>query len=64
MAVKPVRQARWSFRMSAALARGLSPFENAPPLSRGLALRAARADLDALRRAESADVIVVIARAA
>jgi SAM-dependent methyltransferase len=64
MAVKPARQARWSFRMSAALARGLSPFENAPPLSRGLALQAARADLEALRRPEAADVIVVIARTA
>jgi 2-polyprenyl-3-methyl-5-hydroxy-6-metoxy-1,4-benzoquinol methylase len=63
VAVRPSRQARWSFRLSNALAQGLSPFENAPPLSRRLALRAALADLKALRRPEKADVVVVIARA-
>jgi SAM-dependent methyltransferase len=63
MAVRPSRQARWSFRLSAALAQGLSPFENAPPLSRRLAARAALADLKALRRPEKADVVVVIAQA-
>jgi 2-polyprenyl-3-methyl-5-hydroxy-6-metoxy-1,4-benzoquinol methylase len=63
VALKPSRQAQWSFRMSAALAQGLPPFENAPPLSRGLAVRAARADLEALRRPEAADVIVLIAQA-
>jgi 2-polyprenyl-3-methyl-5-hydroxy-6-metoxy-1,4-benzoquinol methylase len=63
VAVRPSRQARWSFRLSAALAQGRSPFESAPPLSRRLALRAALADLRALRRPEQADVVVVIARA-
>jgi SAM-dependent methyltransferase len=61
--VRPSRQASWSFRLSDALAHGLAPFENAPPLSRPLALRAVLADLQALRRQEKADVIVVIARA-
>jgi 2-polyprenyl-3-methyl-5-hydroxy-6-metoxy-1,4-benzoquinol methylase len=63
VSVRPSRQARWSFRLSEALARGLSPFENAPPLSRRLALRAALADLKALRHPEKADVVVVIAQA-
>jgi 2-polyprenyl-3-methyl-5-hydroxy-6-metoxy-1,4-benzoquinol methylase len=63
VSVRPSRQARWSFRLSDALAHGLSPFENAPPLSRRLALRAAVADLKALRRPEQADVVVVIAQA-
>jgi SAM-dependent methyltransferase len=62
--VRPSRQARWSFRLSAALARGLGPFDDPPRLSRRLALLAARADLKALRCAESADVFVIIARAA
>jgi len=62
VAVRPSRQARWSFRLSAALAQGRPPFENAPPLSRRLALRAALADLRALRSPERADVVVVIAR--
>jgi SAM-dependent methyltransferase len=62
--VRPLRQARWSFRLSDALARGLAPFDNPPPLSRRLALLAARADVQALRRAEKADVFVLIARAA
>jgi SAM-dependent methyltransferase len=63
VSVTPSRQAQWSFRLSEALAQGLSPFENAPPLSRRLALRAALADLKALRRPEKADVVVVIAQA-
>jgi SAM-dependent methyltransferase len=63
LAVRPSRQARWSFRLSAALAQGRPPFENAPALSRRLALRAALADLKALRRPERADVVVVIAQA-
>ena len=63
VSVRPSRQARWSFRLSEALAQGLSPFENAPPLSRRLSLRAALADLKALRRPEKADVVVVVARA-
>jgi SAM-dependent methyltransferase len=62
VSVRPSRQARWSFRLSAALAQGRSPFENAPPLSRRLALQAALADLRALRSPERADVVVVIAR--
>ncbi len=61
--VKPLRQARWSFRLSAALASGLSPFEYAPPLSRQAAARAVFADLEAQRRPEKADVMVTIARA-
>jgi SAM-dependent methyltransferase len=63
VSVRPSRQARWSFRLSEALAEGLSPFENAPPLSRRLALQAAFADLKALRHPEKADVVVVIAQA-
>jgi SAM-dependent methyltransferase len=63
VAIRPMRHASWSFRLSDALAHGLAPFENAPPLSRRLALRAVLADLQALRRPEKADVIVVIARA-
>jgi 2-polyprenyl-3-methyl-5-hydroxy-6-metoxy-1,4-benzoquinol methylase len=63
IAIRPSRQASWSFRLSDALARGLAPFENAPPLSRRLASRAVLADLEALRRPEKADVIVVIATA-
>ena len=62
VSVKPLRQARWSFRMSAALAAGLSPFEYAPPLSRRAVARALLVDLEALRRPEKADVIVVVAR--
>jgi SAM-dependent methyltransferase len=61
--VRPLRQARWSFRLSQALARGLPPFDNAPPLSGRLALLARLADLGALRHPETADVIVLIARA-
>jgi len=62
VSVRPSRQARWSFRLSEALAQGRPPFENAPPLSRRLALRAVLADLTALRRSERADVVVVIAQ--
>lgn len=62
VSVRPSRQAQWSFRLSSALARGLSPFEKAPPLPRRLAARAALANLRALRRPELADVLVVIAR--
>jgi 2-polyprenyl-3-methyl-5-hydroxy-6-metoxy-1,4-benzoquinol methylase len=62
VSVRPSRQAQWSFRLSAALARGLSPFENAPPLPGRLAARASLANLQALRRPEHADVMVVIAR--
>jgi SAM-dependent methyltransferase len=61
--VRPLRQARWSFRLSQALARGLAPFENAPPLSSRLALHARLTDMNALRQPERADVIVIIARA-
>jgi 2-polyprenyl-3-methyl-5-hydroxy-6-metoxy-1,4-benzoquinol methylase len=60
--VRPSRHAAWSFRLSHALACGLAPFENAPPLSRRLALRAALADLRARRDPKLADLIVVIAR--
>ncbi len=60
--VRPSRQARWSFRLSAALARELPPFQHAPPLPLRLRLYAALADLKALLRPESADVVVVIAR--
>jgi SAM-dependent methyltransferase len=62
VSVRPLRQAQWSFRLSAALAAGLSPFESAPPLPRRAAARALLADLEALRRPEKADVIVVVAR--
>ena len=62
VSVQPFRHARWSFRLSAALADGLSPFEYAPPLPRRAVAQALLADLEALRRPEKADVIVVIAR--
>lgn len=61
-AVRPSRQAVWSFRLSAAIARGLPPFRRPPPLSRRAALRARLADAKTLRRPELADVMVVIAR--
>jgi 2-polyprenyl-3-methyl-5-hydroxy-6-metoxy-1,4-benzoquinol methylase len=62
VSVDPLRQARWSFRLSAALAEGLSPFEYAPPLPRRKAVHALVADLHALQRPERADVMVVVAR--
>jgi 2-polyprenyl-3-methyl-5-hydroxy-6-metoxy-1,4-benzoquinol methylase len=62
VSAQPLRHARWSFRLSAALAKGLPPFEYAPPLSRRAAARALLADLEALHRPEKADVVVVIAR--
>jgi SAM-dependent methyltransferase len=62
LAMRPSRQAPWSYRTSAAISRGLPPFRQPPPLSRTLALRARLADLRALRRPELADVVVVLAR--
>jgi hypothetical protein len=62
---RPSRMALWSFRMSAAIASGRSPFNPpAPPLPRKLALRARLADFRALRRPEIADVVIVVARKA
>jgi 2-polyprenyl-3-methyl-5-hydroxy-6-metoxy-1,4-benzoquinol methylase len=61
---RPLRDAMWSFRMSAAMARGLPPFVHAPRLPRSLALRAHLADLRALHRPEVAEVVIAIARAA
>ena len=43
--VKPLRQARWSFRLSHALAHGLAPFDSTPPLSGRLALQARLAEI-------------------
>jgi SAM-dependent methyltransferase len=63
-ATRPLRNARWSFRMSNALAAGRAPFDHAPDLSAAAQLRAACADLEALRRPLTADVIAVIAHAA
>jgi SAM-dependent methyltransferase len=57
-------QAQWSFRLSAAIARGLPPFQSPPPLPRRLTLQARAADLEALVRPSYADVVVVTARAA
>jgi SAM-dependent methyltransferase len=62
--LRPSRQARWSFRMSAAMADDLPPFAQAPPLRGALALRARLADLRALRRPEAAEIMILIARAA
>lgn len=59
---RPSRQALWSFRLSAAMARGLPPFRQVPPISRRLAVQARIADLSALRRPGLADVIVVVAQ--
>jgi SAM-dependent methyltransferase len=62
-ALLPSRQAAWSFRMSAALAQNLPPFANPPPLPARLALRARLANLRALRRADMAEVFILVARA-
>lgn len=64
IALEASRQARWSFRMSAAMAQGAPPFALAPPLRGTLALRARLADLRAHRRPDAADVMIVIAQAA
>jgi SAM-dependent methyltransferase len=65
IAVRPSRMALWSFRLSAALASGFSPFvPPVPPLPRKLALRAHLANVRALRRPELADVVIVVARKA
>lgn len=58
------QQATWSFRMSAALAQGAAPFAHPPALTPRLALRARLADLNARRRPDTADVMIVIAQAA
>jgi hypothetical protein len=63
VALLPSRQAVWSFRMSAALARNLAPFANPPALSAPLAFRARLADARALRRPEAAEVVILVARA-
>jgi SAM-dependent methyltransferase len=63
VALLPSRQAAWSFRMSAALARNLAPFANPPALSAALAFRARLADARALRRPEAAEVVILVARA-
>jgi SAM-dependent methyltransferase len=60
--VRPSRQARWSFRLSAAIAQGLPPFRRPPPLTVRDNLAAWVADTRALRHAELAEVVVVIAR--
>jgi 2-polyprenyl-3-methyl-5-hydroxy-6-metoxy-1,4-benzoquinol methylase len=57
------RQAKWSFRMSSAMAHDQPPFAHAPPLRGALALRAGLADIRALRRPEAAEVMIVIAHA-
>jgi SAM-dependent methyltransferase len=62
-ALRPSRQAAWSFRMSAALAQNLRPFANPPPLPARLAVRAHLADLRALRSPDMAEIIVLVARA-
>jgi 2-polyprenyl-3-methyl-5-hydroxy-6-metoxy-1,4-benzoquinol methylase len=58
----PSQNAVWSFRMSAAIAGGLPPFDQPPRLPRRLAFRARLADLKAFRRPEVSDVVIVIAR--
>ena len=62
MSRKPSRHALWSFRLSAAMARGDAPFAHSAPLSRSQTLRAHLADLKALRDPGLADVVVFIAR--
>jgi hypothetical protein len=62
VAVRPSREALWSFRMSAAIAKGARPFAATLPLPLRLGLRARAADLRALRRPESAEVMVLSAR--
>jgi 2-polyprenyl-3-methyl-5-hydroxy-6-metoxy-1,4-benzoquinol methylase len=61
-ALRPSRQALWSFRMSDSIARGKPPFRQLHRLPVRLALRARLADLKALRRTELADVVVLVAR--
>jgi SAM-dependent methyltransferase len=63
VALLPSRQAAWSFRMSAALARNLPPFANPPALTAPLAFRARLADLRALRRPGAAEIVILVARA-
>jgi SAM-dependent methyltransferase len=57
-----LRQARWSFRLSTAIARGRPPYKQPPRLPRSTALKARLADLKALAWPQLADVMVVIAR--
>jgi SAM-dependent methyltransferase len=60
--IRPSRQAGRSFRLSTAIARGLPPYKQPPPLSRWSASRARLADIKALVRPQLADVMVAIAR--
>ena len=62
MALRPSRQAAWSFRLSTAIARGEPPFRSPRPLSPRDRARARLADLCALLRPERADVVVVVAQ--
>ena len=62
VSIRASRHARWSFRLSAAIAHGHAPFKRPPPLPRSTALRARLTDAQALLRPQLADVIVVIAR--
>jgi SAM-dependent methyltransferase len=59
---RPLRQAAWSFRLSAAIARGEPPFRSPRRLSPRERARVLLADLGALVRPERADVVVVVAQ--
>jgi len=60
--LRPSRQAAWSYRLSAAIARGEPPFRRPRPLSPRARARARLADLRALVTPERADVVVVVAQ--
>ena len=60
--IVPSRQAQWAFRLSAAISRGLPPFQKPPPLPPRLSIQARIADVKALYRPTLADIFVLIAR--
>ena len=62
IAVRPSRQALWSFRLSSAIARGEPPFRTSDRLGLVDNLRARVTDLRALTRPEHADVLIFVAR--
>jgi 2-polyprenyl-3-methyl-5-hydroxy-6-metoxy-1,4-benzoquinol methylase len=58
----PSRTTEWSFRLSAALAAGKMPFENPPPLTPRLRLRAKIADVRASRNPLAGEELITLAR--
>lgn len=60
--MRPSRRAAWSFRLSAAIARGEPPFRRPRQLSPRGRARVRLADLRALLQPDRADVVVVVAQ--